>query len=167
MTENSKYSSVNEGMFPSTAAQNYHTLHDLKKNTILFSLSSGGQRSKIKVLPGPCSLRGSNRDFFPTSNFWWLPAFLATGSFQFLPLPSTPLRFCVSEPSLPLSVCLCSVSAMKTLIGRAAEPIEIVNLILYVSSSHGAFMTGENILIDGGRNIMRDKVHGDYGIYGE
>ena len=31
MTENSKYSSVNEGMFPSTAAQNYHTLHDLKK----------------------------------------------------------------------------------------------------------------------------------------
>lgn len=60
-----------------------------------------------------------------------------------------------------------NMSAMKTLVGRAAEPIEIVNLILYVSSSHGAFMTGENILIDGGRNIMRDKVHGDYGKYGE
>ena len=60
-----------------------------------------------------------------------------------------------------------NMAAMKTLIGRAAEPIEVVNLILYVSSSHGAFMTGENILLDGGRNIMRDKVHGDYGKYGE
>lgn len=60
-----------------------------------------------------------------------------------------------------------AMGGMKTLQGRAAEPIEIVNMILYLASSHGAFMTGENILMDGGRNIMRDKVHGDYKKYGE
>lgn len=60
-----------------------------------------------------------------------------------------------------------NMADMKTLVGRAAEPIEIVNMILYLSSSYAAFMTGEHILIDGGRNIMRDKVHGDYGKYGE
>jgi NAD(P)-dependent dehydrogenase (short-subunit alcohol dehydrogenase family) len=60
-----------------------------------------------------------------------------------------------------------SMADMYTLIGRAAEPIEIVELILYLSSSHAAFITGEHILIDGGRNIMRDKVHGDYGKYGD
>jgi len=60
-----------------------------------------------------------------------------------------------------------SMADMYTLIGRAAEPIEIVELILYLSSSHAEFITGEHILIDGGRNIMRDKVHGDYGKYGD
>lgn len=58
-----------------------------------------------------------------------------------------------------------NMASMKTLVGRAAEPIEIVNMILYVASPYAEFLTGEHILIDGGRNIMRDKVHGDYGKY--
>ena len=58
-----------------------------------------------------------------------------------------------------------NMASMKTLVGRAAEPIEIVNMILYVASPYAEFLTGEHILIDGGRNIMRDKVHGDYDKY--
>lgn len=43
---------------------------------------------------------------------------------------------------------------MKTPLGRAAEPIEIINLIMYLASDYGSFITGQNILIDGGRSIM-------------
>ena len=43
---------------------------------------------------------------------------------------------------------------MKTLLGRAAEPQEIIDLILFVSSDKGQFINGENIMIDGGRNAM-------------
>lgn len=46
---------------------------------------------------------------------------------------------------------------MKTLQGRAAQPQEIVDLILYLCSDKAAFITGTNYLIDGGRNVMRNK----------
>jgi len=42
---------------------------------------------------------------------------------------------------------------MKTRLGRAAEPEEIVKLILYLSSDDAAFVTGANYVIDGGRSI--------------
>jgi NAD(P)-dependent dehydrogenase (short-subunit alcohol dehydrogenase family) len=42
---------------------------------------------------------------------------------------------------------------MKTRLGRAAEPEEIVNLILYLCSDEAAFITGSNYVIDGGRSI--------------
>ena len=42
---------------------------------------------------------------------------------------------------------------MRTRLGRAAEPIEIVDLILYLCSDKAAFITGSNYLIDGGRTI--------------
>ncbi|MHB8995495.1 MAG: SDR family NAD(P)-dependent oxidoreductase [Armatimonadota bacterium] len=42
---------------------------------------------------------------------------------------------------------------MKTRLGRAAEPQEIVNLILYLCSDEAAFITGSNYVIDGGRSI--------------
>lgn len=41
---------------------------------------------------------------------------------------------------------------MRTPLGRAAEPQEIVDLVLYVASEKGSFISGENIMIDGGRN---------------
>lgn len=47
---------------------------------------------------------------------------------------------------------------MKTIMGRAAEPEEIVDMVLYVASEKGAFITGTNILMDGGRNIMKNKI---------
>ena len=50
-----------------------------------------------------------------------------------------------------------AMSKMKTLMGRAAEPQEIVDFILFATSEKGAFMTGTSYLIDGGRDIMRNK----------
>ena len=41
---------------------------------------------------------------------------------------------------------------MHTLVGRAAEPQEIIDLILFIASEKGQFINGENIMIDGGRN---------------
>ena len=44
---------------------------------------------------------------------------------------------------------------MKTLLGRAAEPIEVVNFILYLCSDKASFITGSSHVIDGGRLIMQ------------
>lgn len=45
-----------------------------------------------------------------------------------------------------------AMANMKTLMHRAAEPQEIIDLILFIASEKGQFINGENILIDGGRN---------------
>ncbi|MBQ8214316.1 MAG: SDR family oxidoreductase [Clostridia bacterium] len=47
-----------------------------------------------------------------------------------------------------------AMANMKTLMGRAAEPQEIVDMLLYLASPKGAFITGINILMDGGRNLL-------------
>ncbi len=47
-----------------------------------------------------------------------------------------------------------AMASMKTLLGRAADPQEIVDLCLFVASDKGRFINGENIMIDGGRNAM-------------
>jgi len=47
-----------------------------------------------------------------------------------------------------------NMANMKTLMGRAAEPQEIVDLCLFLASDKGQFINGENIMIDGGRNAM-------------
>lgn len=47
-----------------------------------------------------------------------------------------------------------AMAQMPTLLGRAAEPQEIVDLILFIASDKGQFINGENIMIDGGRNAM-------------
>lgn len=47
-----------------------------------------------------------------------------------------------------------NMASMKTLLGRAAEPQEVIDLILFVASEKGKFINGENIMIDGGRNAM-------------
>ena len=43
---------------------------------------------------------------------------------------------------------------MATPLGRAAEPQEIIDLILFIASDKGQFINGENIMIDGGRIAM-------------
>lgn len=45
-----------------------------------------------------------------------------------------------------------AMAEMRTLLGRAAEPQEIIDLILFIASDKGQFINGENIMIDGGRN---------------
>lgn len=44
------------------------------------------------------------------------------------------------------------MAKMKTRLGRAAEPKEVTELILYLSSDAAAFITGANYVIDGGRS---------------
>ena len=43
---------------------------------------------------------------------------------------------------------------LKTLHGRAAEPQEIIDLILFIASDKGQFINGEKIMSDGGRLAM-------------
>ncbi len=45
-----------------------------------------------------------------------------------------------------------AMANMATLAKRAAEPQEIIDLILFIASDKGQFINGENIMIDGGRN---------------
>ena len=45
-----------------------------------------------------------------------------------------------------------NMANMQTLLGRAAEPQEIIDLCLFSASEKGQFINGENIMIDGGRN---------------
>lgn len=47
-----------------------------------------------------------------------------------------------------------AMASMPTLLGRAAEPQEIIDLCLFIASDKGKFINGENIMIDGGRNAM-------------
>jgi 3-oxoacyl-[acyl-carrier protein] reductase len=47
-----------------------------------------------------------------------------------------------------------AMANMKTLLKRAAEPQEIIDLCLFLASDKGQFINGENIMIDGGRNAM-------------
>lgn len=44
-----------------------------------------------------------------------------------------------------------ALAGMKTLLGRAAQPEELVDFILYLCSNRAAFITGSSHLIDGGR----------------
>ncbi|MBO5307888.1 MAG: SDR family oxidoreductase [Lentisphaeria bacterium] len=48
-----------------------------------------------------------------------------------------------------------AMAGMKTLLGRAAEPIELVDFILYLCSDKAAFITGSSHVIDGGRLLVR------------
>lgn len=50
-----------------------------------------------------------------------------------------------------------NMANMKTLLGRAADPQEIIDLCLFIASDKGQFINGENIMIDGGRNAMGRK----------
>ena len=50
-----------------------------------------------------------------------------------------------------------NMANLKTMAGRAAEPQEIVDFILYMASDKAAFITGSNHFIDGGRIAMTRK----------
>lgn len=49
-----------------------------------------------------------------------------------------------------------TMSNMKTALGRAAEPIEVVKLVMYLCSDDASFITGTNYLIDGGRALLNN-----------
>ena len=47
-----------------------------------------------------------------------------------------------------------AMAEMKTLMNYPAEPQEIVDMMLYLASDKARSITGETILMDGGRHIM-------------
>lgn len=49
------------------------------------------------------------------------------------------------------------MAAMKTPLGRAADPEEIVDIVLYLASGRSAFVTGSTFLMDGGRHLMMNE----------
>ena len=51
-----------------------------------------------------------------------------------------------------------AMAGMKTLAGRAAEPQEIVDMIMYAASEKCAFLNGVTVLMDGGRSVMFNKI---------
>lgn len=53
-----------------------------------------------------------------------------------------------------------AMANMQTMAGRAADPQEIVDLIMYVCSDKGAFINATTLLIDGGRSAMMNKSWG-------
>jgi NAD(P)-dependent dehydrogenase (short-subunit alcohol dehydrogenase family) len=60
------------------------------------------------------------------------------------------VRVCCVSPGPVLT--RAEMAKMPTLLGRAAEPYEVVDLIEYLCSDKAAFITGTNYLIDGGRS---------------
>ena len=50
-----------------------------------------------------------------------------------------------------------AMANMKTALGRAAEPQEIVDMVLYLASKRSSFITGASILMDGGRHLMMNE----------
>ena len=47
-----------------------------------------------------------------------------------------------------------AMANMRTMLDRAAEPQEIIDLVLFVASDKGQFINGTNLLIDGGRDAL-------------
>ena len=51
---------------------------------------------------------------------------------------------------------MCIRDSMKTALGRAADPQEIVDMVLYLASERSSFVTGATILMDGGRHLLME-----------
>lgn len=62
------------------------------------------------------------------------------------------IRVCTVSPGPVLT--REAMGKMKTLLGRAAETQEIVDLIMFMASEQAGFITGSNVMIDGGRSSM-------------
>ena len=60
------------------------------------------------------------------------------------------VRCCMVSPGPVLT--RKEMANMTTPLGRACEPIEVVDLIMYLCSSKAAFITGDNYMIDGARS---------------
>lgn len=59
------------------------------------------------------------------------------------------VRACCVSPGPVLT--RAAMANMPTRLGRAAEPQELVDMIVYLCSDKAAFITGSNFLVDGGR----------------
>lgn len=53
-----------------------------------------------------------------------------------------------------------NMAGMTTLLRHAGQLDDIVNMVLYLCSDYGKFITGTNYFVDGGRTICPDKTWG-------
>ena len=65
------------------------------------------------------------------------------------------IRCCCVSPGPVLT--RAAMASMRTMLKRAADPEEIVDLILFIASDKGTFINGTNIMIDGGRSALQRK----------
>lgn len=65
------------------------------------------------------------------------------------------IRVCCVSPGPVLT--RKNMAEMPTLLQRAADPQEIVDLIMFLASEKASFITGTNYFIDGGRLVLRNK----------
>ena len=63
------------------------------------------------------------------------------------------VRACVVSPGPVMT--RPAMAKMRTLVGRAAEPSEIVDMIYYLSSKKAEMITGVNYFVDGGRSVLQ------------
>ena len=63
------------------------------------------------------------------------------------------IRCCCVAPGPVLT--RAAMSKMQTALGRAAEPAEIVELVMFLASDKGSFITGTTYLADCGRMVRR------------
>ena len=49
------------------------------------------------------------------------------------------------------------MNGMKTLLKRAAQPQEMVNMLVFLASDNASFATGTSFLVDGGRMLTWDR----------
>lgn len=68
------------------------------------------------------------------------------------------VRCCCVSPG-PIMTRL-AMAGMTTLMKHAGQPEDVVNMVLYLCSDYGKFITGTNYFIDGGRVICPDKTRG-------
>ncbi|MBE6595033.1 MAG: SDR family oxidoreductase [Ruminococcaceae bacterium] len=82
---------------------------------------------------------------------------LMTGTVKSLAQAGAPygIRACCIAPGPVMT--RPGMAGMKTLLGYAAEPQEIVDMMLFLASEKGRSVTGTTFLMDGGRNVMRNK----------
>ena len=64
------------------------------------------------------------------------------------------VRCCAVTPGPVLT--RANMANMNTALGRAAEPIEVVKLVLYLCSDDATFITGSNYNIEGGRILLNN-----------
>lgn len=79
---------------------------------------------------------------------------LMTGSLKSVALAGAKfgVRVCCIAPGPVMT--RAAMAQMKTLMNYPAEPQEIVDMMLYLASDKARSITGETILMDGGRHIM-------------
>ena len=116
-----------------------------EKKPLLFEVCCGSAEDVIEAAKGGAGRVELNSNLFHGG---LTPTIAAIGA-------EHGIRCCCVSPGPVLT--RKAMNGMSTLLKRAADPQEIVDLILYLTGEKASFITGQNFVIDGGRLLMSDK----------